>query len=213
MFRRWQAGRVVKNRKRGNTAKGEVYPGVLGQLPSPSRAFEDPGRPLVGVSPGDWRASIQSDGAALLDHTRCSFRLLVKHYGIAEDDPEAMFKLALALARAHVPAFQMDKALEMSRARRAKKPTKLGAAEIGLLHLVVEIEKINKLRPLDKEEAEGLQTAQQLLENTKLAKRTMRDLKKQLASAQSDYWNDEATDFQRKYMEIVLPAIREMWPK
>jgi hypothetical protein len=63
--------------------------------------------------------------------------LLCQHYGIDVAAPDAGWKLASALARQHVPAFQLDRAVKKQRERRAKKPTQLdtyGALCLFLCH-------------------------------------------------------------------------------
>jgi hypothetical protein len=118
--------------------------------------------------------------------------------------------MATALARNHVPAFQIEHALNSARARRAKKPIKLDHAGTACLVMWSQLEKVKKMRPLDEDETEALQIVRGEVE-ARVKGKTVRALRKQLRDAMSAYWQGKETDFQRQYVEEVWPMMLEAW--
>jgi hypothetical protein len=132
--------------------------------------------------------------------------LLCQHYDIEMTDSGAGWKLAMALAAQHVPAFQVECAIVKQRERRAKKPTKLDVEGSLYLFLWDYLENTAKERALNSAEKCYLEKWANEVKARKLAPRTISQLKKEMRGAHLAYWQCRDNDFQRQFVEEVEPV-------
>lgn len=145
------------------------------------------------------------------DHDR-RLGLLFEHYGINGDGPDAWRKLAMGLAQTHVPAFQIECAVRKHYERRAKKGTKLdvpASVSFYLYEYLRDTSKERSLSPFEKNLKESLNKELK----THIKDETRRGLKRKMLSAERDYWNGCANDFQRQFVEKVFPLVIDLFKK
>jgi hypothetical protein len=135
-----------------------------------------------------------------------SLKSLCSLYRIDVQEADAGWKLAKALAAEHVPAFQVKRAVEMRRKRHAKKPTKLDVHGSACFFL----EKARKARALSPTEIRFLELWGDDFHSTKLRPSTVRQLDREMENANSAYFQHEATDFQRQFVEEVDPLLMRL---
>ena len=134
-------------------------------------------------------------------------KLLFEHYRIDANDSSAAWKLAMALAEAHVPAFQVKRTIERGRERRAKKPLKLDAKGTKILFIYCYLKDVEAKRKLTPSESKLFNEAGAYVKGKPLRPRTVRDLNRQLLSALWAYFNNSANDFQIQFVEEVYPSM------
>ena len=148
------------------------------------------------------------DVASLFDH----FNIEVKNRVGLWDQPEnPWYRLSMALAREHVPAFQTNRALQEQGRRRAAKPCKLDAYGTACLYLAWYLEEKSEERPLTDTEMHFAKTWANELTQRKVRPRTIRDLRTQLLDAHDAYWAGQANDFQRQFVEQASDLIFDMF--
>jgi hypothetical protein len=230
--------RVRNGHQHARGAKASPYEGLLAELPNPSIALLEGDTPPLWLArlqvafetaapevsndiPQIWKQSVreaqQQEGQR---HVR-SLELLFSHFKI--DTPKDWLQsynpdniwcqLSMALAREHVPAFQVERALEEQGKRRADKPCKLDVYGSACLFLSEYLEKVSKHRPLSAfEKSCALDWATEL-KRRNLGKSTKRALKRQMLGAHAAYWAGQANDFQRQFVEQVDPLLVEFFSK
>jgi len=159
-----------------------------------------------------WRKfGLEAREKFLKDHDR-RLDLLFRHYNIDRKTPDAWRELAMALAHAHVPAFQIERAFREYHQGRAKKRIKLdvpGSMSFYLHEYLSETGEKRDLTPFEKNFKEILDTELKGL----IAYESRRGLRRQMISAEKDYWHGCANDFQRQFIEQVLPLIIDLFKK
>jgi hypothetical protein len=122
-------------------------------------------------------------------------------------DAAAWQQLALVLAERHVPAFQIDHALQDASKSRAKKQHYLGVWHTLCLFFHLPLHENQKKQPLCSE-LEALATVLiEQVQSTGVKERTIRELRKQMREAHSAYQKGCASDFQRQFVEDVFPRL------
>jgi hypothetical protein len=203
----------------------EIYSGRLAKLPQVYPAFFDPespplavGRLMVAIeeSTGQpcnlvktWKSMVLEARKELeVEFGEC-VDLLCQHYGIDRRKREAGWLLALALARDHVPAFQIELAAEKTKARKAKKKSTFDEEKSVQLFFYWWLKERQKEHKLTTGEVESLKTLEEAI-GLPATKETVRKLCRQMGEAQHAYWSGTATDFQTQFVEKVEPRLVEM---
>ena len=148
------------------------YTGALAELPPIHPVLFDPEPPVWFIRLAicmaksgsedldvlkEW-AEFQLQAKARFEEREAECRgLLCDHYGIDIGTSDAGWRLAMALARQHVPAFQLERAVDKQRERRAKKPTKLDVEGSLYLFLCDYLDNVSKMRALGAVEKSYLQ--------------------------------------------------------
>jgi hypothetical protein len=149
-----------------------------------------------------------SEGSEGFDEAHIK-KLLYQHYGIDTAAADADAKLLRALMEAHVPAFQVTRALDEHYAKRSRKPPKLDWKGSAYLFIHEHLKDESKKRLLSSLEEELKKRVEQRLKAYDLAERTIRDLRAQMDSAYAKYFEGRATDFQKQFVELAVPWLDE----
>jgi hypothetical protein len=156
-----------------------------------------------------WKAVVLEARRSAVEREKQCWGLLAQHYGIDLNGPDAWQKMATALARNHVPAFQMQHAIKKHR-QRAKKPTELDVGKTAMLYFSIYLGEKAVLYEDEKVWLNVLKAEiKAWTKSGVLGLRAIRGLKKQIKHALAAYVKGEATDFQRQFVEDVLPYIDE----
>ena len=126
--------------------------------------------------------------------------------------PDAWREIAMALAQTHVPAFQIEPAVRKYRKTKRTKPINLdvvGTAYFLIHDYLCEKEKEQPLTPFEKDLKESLDEELKAL----IANDSRRGLRRQMLSAWRDYWHGCANNFQRQFVEQVLPPTFDLFKK
>jgi hypothetical protein len=207
------------------------YTGLLADLPPVHSALYDPAPPVWFIKLAGHLADSAASQAVIEDKEVAALNfqeewnefqlrfmeeffkreeecllLLCQHYSIDMAAADAGWKLASALARKHVPAFQLERAVKKQRERRAKKPTQLDTHGALCLFLCDCLDCIREKRALTAKEKSYRKKWNNEVQARGLAPRTISSLKKQLRGAHLAYWEGCASDFQRQFVEEVDPV-------
>jgi len=183
-----------------------AYPGLLGK-PKPYTALQlDPDNPpwWFDRTLDEWRRRVVDARLIEKKHRLDCLKALYRHFDIDMRTEGAEFKLAMALAQRHVPAFQIvvDK-------KPRGRSTKLKA--IDTMRFLDEVDRQAKLmqrkygkqpsvRQLAKEVGRS-----PFCRSKHLSAETVRDLLHQLRNAKSAFMAGKTTEFQRQYYEELMP--------
>ena len=210
------------NAKREPASK--PYTGILAE-PVPDIMLLDI-RELDSGSPPKWWRGSQTEWAVAVERTiefqhahlkRC-FYALADHYRITLDDQAKEWgRLAMALAIEHVPALQIGPRLSSLLSRRATsrgQPTRLDTR--GTVELLLDAAEFfygeldaGRKRPSGRKLAAHLAT-RSWARRARLEPETIRTLWRDLGRARLAIAAGNATEFQRQFVEVVIPLIQTL---
>ena len=209
-----------KSRARFVAQDGERYAGILAEpahvcLLAIDLDAKQPASWFCG-SRTQWADGVEKAQAFRQAHlTRCIIAL-AEHYKVDLNSKDAGIGLAMALASRHVPAFKVRHLYERATARRATtrgQPTRLDVGDT--LRFIADYAKIvdgevdaGRKLPANREVARQLE-GRPWAKRHKLSDETIRKLLVQMKNASADVARGKATEFQRQFLDAVLPFIAE----
>jgi hypothetical protein len=176
-------------------------------------------KPYTGIlaePPPDYML-VARPGELQTTHIERCLAALAKHYGLPPDDGYNGWRLAMSLARDHVPALQGGHQMARARARRATskgQPTRLGPVDTCRFiydagQIIEREEKAGRKRPSNLKLGREL-AKREWAKRCKLKAETIRKLLRDVWDSTAATAEGRATEFQAQFIMDVVPMLRRL---